>query len=180
MILGDLQSILQNKENKNLIINLLYKMLNIKFCDITFNGLEEFKSIEEYDFYLINFIGTTQDGTKKEVFIRRIKKGKIRESLFCICYLTYEKYFNNNSKEIVKKLNKITISEEKEKQNHINKVCVNLLEEANKRESINMEINFIEVSSIIEQIKKIKEKGWEKYIEINPKDILIVGVTNKY
>lgn len=93
----------------------------------------------------------------------------------------YEKYFNDNySKEEVKNQKKISIIEEKENIKYINKVSVKLFQDNLNKEKVNIEIYFIEISKIIEQNKKIKWKGRKKNIEINPKDILIVGVKNKH
>lgn len=156
------------------------KCLNLDLKEIRFNEIERFQSIVEYDFYLINLIGITSANIKKDIFIKIIKKGKIKESLFCICDLAYEKYFNS-TKEILKKPKKVTIIEE-ENIKFENKVFLNLFEENFNHREVNIEINFVEISKILEQTKNknLLKKGWEKYIEINPKDIIIVGVKNKY
>ena len=156
------------------------KCLNLDLKEIRFNEIERFQSIVEYDFYLINLIGITSTNIKKDIFIKIIKKGKIKESLFCICDLAYEKYFNS-TKEILKKPKKVTIIEE-ENIKFENKVFLNLFEENFNHKEVNIEINFVEISKILEQTKNknLLKKGWEKYIEINPKDIIIVGVKNKY
>lgn len=155
--------------------------LNLK--DIIFDDIEKFQGIIEYDFYLVNLIGVTKTNSKEKIFVKSIKKGKIKESLFCICDLAYEEYFNNIiSKEGLEKPKKISILEEKENIKHTNKVSVNLFENNLNTEKVNIEIYFIEISKIIEQIKKKKNKwkGRENYIEINHSDILIIGVKNKH
>lgn len=178
-IFGELQYFLQNEEAKNIFIELLDDFLDLKCEDIIFNGLEEFKSIAEYDFYLINFIVKTQNNLKKEIFVKRIKKGKIKESLFCICDLAYNKYFNTNSKEAGMNPRKIAVLEEKEKVNNINRVSVNLFKENQNEDRVNIQINFIEMFDVIERIKN-KIEGWEGNVEINQNDIIIIGVKNNY
>lgn len=76
---------------------------------------------------------------------------------------------------------KVTIIEEKNTE-FLNKVFLKFLSENLSQKEVNIEINFIEISKILEQAKNqnLLRKGWEKYIEINPKDIIIVGVKNKY
>ena len=76
---------------------------------------------------------------------------------------------------------KVTIIEEKNTE-FLNKVFLKFLSENLSQKEVNIEINFIEISKILEQAKNqnLVKKGWEKYIEINPKDIIIVGVKNKY
>lgn len=178
-IFGELQYFLENEEAKNIFIELLDDFLDLKCEDINFNGLEEFKSIAEYDFYLINFIVKTQNNLKKEIFVKRIKKGKIKESLFCICDLAYNKYFNTNSKEAGMNPRKIAVLEEKEKVNNINRVSVNLFKENQNEDRVNIQINFIEMFDVIERIKN-KIEGWEGNVEINQNDIIIIGVKNNY
>ena len=179
--LSNISEIMQDNSSKIVLINFLNKINEFQLKDIKYNGIEKFQSIVEYDFYLINLIGITNSNEKKEMFIKIIKKGKIKESLFCICDLIYEKFFNNNAKEILEKKRKITIIEE-ENIKHLNKVFVNIFGENLNQENINIEINFIEISKIIEHLKnkKINKKGWEEYIGINLNDIIIIGVKNKY
>ena len=178
-IFGELQYFLKNEDAKNTFIDLLEHFLDFKVKDIIFNGIEEFKSIAEYDFYIINFILITQNNQKKEIFVRKIKKGKIKESLFCICDLAYNKYFNNISKEDGKNLRRIAIIEEKEKINNINRVFVNLSQDTLNKDGADIQINFIEMFDVIEQIKNKNERRKE-YIEINRNDIIIIGVKNYY
>ena len=178
-MLKKITDMLQRKDSKQIIIKFLNEITSLNIKDIIFNGVERFKSIAEYDFFLINLIGVTTSNKEEELFIKIIKKGKIKESLFCICDLYYEKYFNKNSysNDDIKRPKKTTI-EEKENTKHINKVFVNLFEDNIKKEKFNLEINFVEISKIIEQSrdKKINKKEWEECIEINLKDIILVGV----
>ena len=147
--------------------------------NICFNNIEVFTSIAEYDFYLVNVEGVTNNNLKYELFFKVVKKGKIKESLFCIGDLAYEKYFSNfNSKEDLNKNKKITILEERECIKDINKVSINLFENSMKKENFNIEINFIKISSIIEKYKKNKWKGWEEIFELNHEDILLIGKKN--
>ena len=168
---------LKNNNAKESLIKFFNKINKFELKDIKYKGVEKFQSIVEYDFYVINLVGTTTLNVKKNIFIKIIKKGKIKESLFCICDLIYEKYFNNNTKEVIKKPKKVTIIEE-ENTESMNKVFLKFLGENLSQKEVNIEISFIEISKILEQTKKqnLLEKGWEKYIEINPKDIIIVGV----
>lgn len=133
----------------------------------------------EYEFYLLNLIGTKENNLKEKIFIKKIKKGKIKESLFCICDLVYEKYFNDDSfaKDCFnKKSKKVSILEEKNNVKYINKVSVHLFEDNLNKEKVNIEIYFIEISKIFEQNKK---KGRKENIELTNIDILIVGVENR-
>lgn len=159
-----------------MLISIFKDILQIRLNDVSFNNIEVFQSIAEYEFYLINLEGKDNNNLKQELFIKIIKKGKIKESLFCICDLAYEKYFcNTDSKEKIKANQKITILEKKEKAKNVNKVSVNLFEDNFGHKKFNIEINFTPLSNIIE---KNKWKGWKKYIDLNPDDILIIGRKN--
>ncbi len=169
---------MKNNDEKKFLIKFFNRINKFELKDISYKGIERFQSIVEYDFYVINLVGTTTLNEKKYIFIKIIKKGKIKESLFCICDLIYEKYFNNNTKEaIMNKPKRVTIIE-KENSESMNKVFLKFLVDNLSQKEVNIEINFIEISKILEQTKNqnLLKKGWEKYIEINPKDIIIVGV----
>ncbi len=169
---------IQNNDDKELIIHLLNKTMNIEIKELIFKKIEKFKGIEEYDFYLINLTGITKEGKEQEIFIKNIKKGKIKESLFCICDLAYEKYFDykKNSKEYSRRLKKISIIENRSNKKNISEVYVKLFEDNLKKIKVNIEIYFIEMSKII---NKDNKKGRIKNIEIEPNDIIILGTEHK-
>lgn len=155
-----------------MISNLLNETIGLKIKEISFETIEKYQGILEYDFYLINLKVITEDEKKQSIFIKSIKQGKIKESLFCICDLAYEKYYKNNSK----KLEKISILETNENKKDIHKVSVKLFGDNLKRVKTDMEIYFIEMSKFLEN-KNIKERIGN--IEINPKDMIIIGVNNE-
>ena len=149
------------------MIKYLNQIININLEKLEFENIEQYHGVSEYKFYLINFNGINKNGEKQRIFIRIIKQGKIKESLFCICDLAYEKY--------LKKIKKISISETNEKSKNINKVSVKLFEDDLNRVKANMEIYFIEMSKIFSK-QKIRERI--ENIEIDQNDIIIIGVEN--
>ena len=155
---------MQNNDKQKIITNILNKTLGLDLEQVKFKNIEKYTGISEYDFYLINLIGITKKGKEKEIFIKSIK---IKESLFCICDLTYEKYYEEKSK----KLKKISIIETNENLKNISKVSVKLFEDNLNFERANIEIYFIEMSEFLKNIKERIEN-----IEISPKDIIIIGV----
>ncbi len=167
--------ILQDNESKKIFMRFFKEMIQIDLQDIIYDGIERFQSIVEYDFFWVRFIGIDEQKHKRKIFLKKIKKGKIRESLFCICDLLYEKYFNklSTSKEELKKTKKITILENKQNSKLSNAVDVSLFIDDLEQEKI--EIEFIEIFKLIEQNEKIG-KGWKKYVELNQNDILVVGI----
>lgn len=173
------QKKLQNKDSKKIILNFINEVTKLNLEEITFKNTERLQGITEYDFYLINLIGTTKDGIQQEIFIKNIKKGKIKESLFCICDLACEKYLNNNyiAKDNFKKIQKISILEEKKNKKNINKVSVRLYENKLDRAKANINIYFVNISDTVEQNNYKKKERCEN-IEINQNEIVIVGVKN--
>ncbi len=159
----------------------LSKIIQIDLKDIIFKGVEKFQSIVEYDFYLVEFVGISSTNFEQEIFIKKIKKGKIKESLFCICDLFYEKYLGDNNylEKNLKKPKKITILENRESLDQDSRIFVNLFKDDLNQDKLNIEIYFIEISKLIEQNKN-KLKGWKKYIDLNQNDILVIGVKNKH
>ena len=158
---------MQNNDKQKRITNILNKTVGLDLEQVKFKNIEKYTGISEYDFYLINLIGITKKGKEKEIFIKSIKQGKIKESLFCICDLAYEKYYEEKSK----KLKKISIIETNENLKNISKVSVKLFEDNLNFERANIEIYFIEMSKFLKNIKERIEN-----IEISPKDIIIIGV----
>ena len=103
---------------------MLNETLKLELKKIHFDNIEKYKGISEYEFYLINLIGITVKGKKQSIFIKNIKQGKIKESLFCICDLTYEKYYENNSKKLKKVLNCSYLAMERKNGKEANKLKI--------------------------------------------------------
>lgn len=160
---------MQDNDSQKIIINFINKVIKTEIEEIYFDKIEKYQGISEYEFYIINIKGITKDRKEKSIFVKNIKQGKIKESLFCICDLTYERYLKSNSK----KLKKISIIEAKEKQSRINNVSVKLYEDDLNTIKANINIYFIEM---LELLKNNNIRRRAENIEINPKDIIIIGV----
>ena len=118
---------------------------------------------------MVNINIKTKNNIKYEYFIKIIKKGKIRESLFCICDLVCEKYYEKKENK------KITILEEKEKIKYVNKVFIKLFGNNENKQKHCLEINLTKISNIFEKNKKNNWKGWEGIVDLNQEDILLIG-----
>lgn len=168
-------STIEQKETKKSLIGFLNKIAGINLYDICFDNIEILQSIAEYEFYLVDLIGVDYSNEKKDIFLKIIKKGKIKESLFCICDLLYEKYLRKTEKDNeLKQQKKITILEEKERYQKLKKVSVNFIKNSIDKRNTKVEIYFVDIEKIIEKNKN--KKGWEKYLETNRKNILILGI----
>ena len=158
---------MRNDDDK-IIIKIIQEITKIELKQIHFEKIEKYQGISEYDFYLIKLKGITKEGEMKNILLKSVKPGKIKESLFCICDLAYEKKLKNKAK-------KISITEERGSLKNINIVSVKLFEEDLNIVKSNIKIYFIEMSVIIKN-KILKERMGK--VEINPKDIIIIGVEN--
>ena len=162
---------IQEKKFKEILADFIKNTINLDLIDLDVVNIEKLNRITEYDFYIIDLIVKLKNSKTKSMFIKLSKKGKIKESLFCICNLFYEKV--NNMNKLNKAFRKITILEENVNKN-INKVSVNISNQ-NTENKINLEIYFIEVKKYLNT--KIK-KRWEDFFEIN--QIMIIGIVNRY
>ncbi len=164
---------MQNDDEKENLICLLndYTEENIK--EIYFDNIIYFKNIEEYCFYIINFIAINGNNQKMNIFLKEVKKGKIKESVFCICDEFYTRYCKNtNTKNILELQKKIKIIEERKTAREINKVSIHFFDENRYSSKAKLEISFVDISKII----KNKKKGWVKYLETSQDTILLIGV----
>lgn len=164
---------MQNEIEKENIISFLNDYIEENIKEIYFDSIIYFKNIEEYGFYLINFIAINGDNQKINIFLKEIKKGKIKESLFCICDEFYERYCKNTETKNVLELQKKTkITEERKTAKEINKVSIHFFDEDRYSGKNKLEISFVDISKII----NIKKKGWIKYLETSQDTIFLIGV----
>ena len=78
-----LVSVLKDTDRKEKIISLFEELLNKKIKDYNYISIETFNSIIEYDFSLVEVEIFFLTGEKKTIYIRMIKGGMIKESIFC-------------------------------------------------------------------------------------------------
>ena len=164
---------MQNESEKENIICLLNDYIEENIKEIYFDNIIYFKNIEEYCFYIINFIAVNENNQKINIFLKQIKKGKIKESVFCICDEFYTRYRKNtNTKNILELQKKIKITEERKTAREINKVSIHFFDENRYSSKVKLEISFVDISKIINN----KKKGWVKYLETSQDTILLIGV----
>ena len=94
------------EDSKGNIIKLLEQILKSSIKDIEFEGTEEFNDVTKYDFSLSKAKVIYHTGKKDEIFLKMIKGGKIKESIFCYWSLLYDEFLKsnqNNEEDVVKK-----------------------------------------------------------------------------
>lgn len=171
-----LEKIINNHRNKTNIIEMLDKALNIKLSDFKYKGIIYLKRIIEYDFSIIKIVGIYKD----EIFnfyIKIIKGGEIKKSVFCCWSLLQEEYEDTfkNQKDTFQELivNKVTI-----KDNSCKKFRKSVSLKTEGDICFNFEVNFIELKGFLEkfQIEFIEEL---KNFNIINNGIILIMVTKE-
>ena len=166
----NLESMLKNTEKKIEIISLFEELLNQEIKDYNYISIEKFNSIIEYDFSLAKVNITFASGEQKRIYIRMIKGGMIKESIFCYWSLLYEEYLNYNRNNVP---HKVTITEKLIQKNKKNIVL-----------TIDKDLNYCTEICLVEMKKFLEEKTKENsklkdlanYFNNNDKDILFLGI----
>jgi len=165
----NLESMLKNTDQKTEIIYLFETLLNQEIKDYNYISIEKFNSIIEYDFSLAKVNITFANGEQKRIYIRMIKGGMIKESIFCYWSLLYEEYSSYNRNQLP---HKVSITEKLIQENKKNIVLT-----LDKDLNYCTEICLVEIKKFLEE--KTKEnsrlKDLANYFN-NNKDILFLGI----
>lgn len=158
-----------NKEEltKEHIKALLEEILKEEIDSIDIEGIEHFESIIEYDFSLLKINIIYKRGNKEEVYLRLIKGGKIKESIFCFWSILYEEYLNNKERNIENVIQKAIITQIMSEEN-----ISSLLLTIDSKLNYCAEVNLVELKKILE---KNKRERWLGSLEIGDNDILFIG-----
>jgi len=157
---------LKNTDKKEKIISLFEELLNKEIKDYNYISIEKFNSIIEYDFSLAKVNIIFASGEQKRIYIRMIKGGMIKESIFCYWSLLYEEYSNYKRNELP---HKVSITEKLIQENKKNIVLT-----IDKELNYCTEICLVEIKKILEENGRFKELA--KYFNNNDKDILFLGI----
>lgn len=162
-----LECMFKNVDNREEIITLIKCLLNEKIKDFKYIGPLKFNSIMEYEFSLIKIRIILENDKQKELYIKMIKGGKVKESIFCYWSLLHEL---NIDKAFPKK---VTISEKRIEENNKD-VILNF----NHEFDYSTEIKLIKLKDFIIE-KSVTDPILKKllnYLENNDKDILFLGI----
>jgi len=158
----------KNELSKEVITILLEKINKKEIKEIKVEGIEHFESIIEYDFSLIKANVLYKDNKKDEIYLRIIKGGKIKESIFCYWSFLYEDYIKNKEKDYDNTIQKAIITQIASEEN-----VSSLLLTIDSKLNYCAEINLVELKKYFEKINK-KER-WLENLEINDNDILFIA-----
>lgn len=157
-----------NELSKDNIKQLLEKLFKKEITDIKIEGTQHFESIIEYDFSLIKANVSYFDNQKDELFLRIIKGGKIKESIFCYWSFLYEEYIKNKGKENENTIQKAIITQTESEEN-----VSSLLLTIDSKLNYCAEINLVELKKYFK--REFQKERWSTNLEMNDNDILFIA-----
>lgn len=145
---------------------------------MSFEKTLKLKNMSEYNFEVFKLKVVLQSKKEIEMYLKLVKKTKIKESVFCYWCLLYEEEILNNQKEI--KLNNYTnkvLISELEKKKYYQSIFLRIDNNISKLIENGTEINFVDVKKYI--IEKKLEKEYLEILECFNQDEdyeLLVGI----
>ncbi len=145
---------------------------------MSFEKTLKLKNMSEYNFEVFKLKVVLQSKKEIEMYLKLVKKTKIKESVFCYWCLLYEEEILNNQKEIKSNnyTNKVLISE-LEKKKYYQSIFLRIDNNISKLIENGTEINFVDVKKYI--IEKKLEKEYLEILECFNQDEdyeLLVGI----
>ena len=171
-------------------IDLLKDLTQLDIQHIEFEDLKNMDVSSGYDFTIIKLKAIIGNGkedlnvsveNKKEIYIKTIRKDRIKESIFCYWSLLYDEKFKD--------------FEESDFTSVINKVKITEIENQDYKHTILLEINdnkweVLKDGSTIQLVKFFKflnsnaikkselTNEWKKFVDEENQDVLFIGVIN--
>lgn len=145
---------------------------------MSFEKTLKLKNMSEYNFEVFKLKVVLQSKEEIEMYLKLVKKTKIKESVFCYWCLLYEEEILNNQKDIKPNnyTNKVLISE-LEKKKYYQSIFLKINNNISKLIESGTEINFVDVKKYI--IEKKLEKEYLEILECFNQDEdyeLLVGI----
>lgn len=158
---------------------ILNNVLHLEIEKIIYDKNIKLDNISEYEFELLKVKAILSSNEKIEMYLRMVKKSKIKESIFCYWCSIYEEELVKTKEcdniDII--LNKVLISELSKKKYQ---QSIFLEIENNKTQILETgtEVNFLEIVNYINEYKNEKNK-YEKllnYFDKESDDVLLIGI----
>lgn len=172
-------------------MDLLKDLTRLDIKNIKFEDLKNMGDSSGYDFSIIKLkaiINTenkgepnTNEQDEKDLYIRIIRKDRIKESIFCYWSLLYDEKFRNlEESEFTSVISKVKITET-ENQEYKHTVLLEIKENKWGILECGSTIHLVKLARFLntETIKKSKlTNEWKKYIEEGNQDVLFIGIIN--
>lgn len=165
------------EQNKQMTIELLKKVTKLDIVDFEFKRLKTMENIEEYRFSIIKLQAILRDGTSREVYMKLVRKNRIKESIFCYwCLLYDEKFKGNQEKEYTTITNSVKIIE-RGSEEYKHTVSLNIEENQWGVLEYGSDIHLVKFQKFLEQEKENTDiSRWKRYLPDDSQDVLFVGV----
>jgi len=162
-------------------VDLLKNVTKLEIIDFEFEDLKNMGDSSGYDFAIIKLKVLTTNQEAK-VYIKMIRKDKIKESIFCYWSLLYDEMFKNfEESEFTSVINKVRITEtENEKYKH--SVLLEIKENKWGILECGSTIHLVKFQKYLNDntIKKSNSiNEWKKYIEDDSQDVLFIGIVKE-
>ena len=125
------------------------------------------ENMEEYQFTVFKANLIYSDYEKEEIYLKMIKGGKVKETIFCFWSWLCEEYVKNKMEKI-KDISKKTIITQKNSYEN-SSIMLTLSQNLDYC----AEINLVELKNFI--AKNIDEKKWGEKFNLKSEDILFIG-----
>lgn len=168
-----------NSEDKDIFKNVLNQVVNLKIKEIEYDKNLQLSNASEYEFELVKGKIILEDDKEVEMYLKIIKNNKIKESIFCYwCTIYEEELFKSNEIESV--INKVLITE-LDKTKYKETIFLAIENNTTQILETGTEVNFLEVSNYIEEMKNEKNKfeKLDKYFEDCNDYVLMIGMKIK-
>ena len=164
-------------QNKQMTIELLKKVAKLDIEDFVFKRLKTMENIEEYKFSIIILKVILRDGTSRDVYMKLVRKNRIKESIFCYwCLLYDEKFKGNQEKQYTTITNSVKIIE-RESEACKNTVSLNVEENQWGVLKYGSDIHLVKFQKFLEQEKENDViSRWKNYLLDDSQDVLFVGI----
>lgn len=174
-----LKNILEDEKNAPMINDLISNVLGLKVKDTKFDSIKKFETVSEYKFSLVKAICNLEMEDNVEIYLKVIKKDRIKESLFCYWCLLYEEKFQESEYALNMStiINNVMITEVG-MERYKNSVFLEIKDNHLDILEHGTEVHFIDFIKYIEK-HKTKDNNlaeWLKYIDKDSEDILMMGV----
>lgn len=172
-------------------IDLLKDLTKLDIKHIEFEDLKNMENSSGYDFSIIklkailsdtfNEYGLSNNSKEKELYIKIIKKDRIKESIFCYWSLLYDENFKNyEESEFTSVIGNVRITET-ENQDYKHSVLLQIKENKWGILECGSTIHLVKFAKFLnsDTVKKSKlTNEWKKHVEEENQDVLFIGVIN--
>jgi len=180
-------------KNKETTVDLFKDLTRLDIKNIEFEDLKNMDTSSGYDFSVIKLKAIINDNNidkenvnkntknEKEIYIRMIRKDRIKESIFCYWSLLYDEKFKDYEKsEFTSVINKVKITEiENQEYKHtvLLEINDNKWEVLEKGSTIQL-VKFAKFLNNNEIKKSELTSKWSKFIDKENQDVLFIGIIN--